>query len=373
VPTFADLALLPTLVQSLSEQGMEQPTPIQERAIPALLEGRALVGVAETGSGKTLAFALPLLHRIKSMELSGSMVEAAGRPRALVLVPGRELGEQVSRVFKGLTHGTRVRVRTVLGGSRKQIARQNVKGAFEVLVATPGRLEQLTASGGLSLEDVRILVFDEADRILDAGFLPSATRVVAACPKGVQLVMVSATLSPTLERAVASLFQTKPLRVRTQGSQQTVHTLKTDNRDVRNGMRSDLLTSVIAEAPELSTILFVNTRDQCDTVAQWLDDEGLAHVSYRGEMDRKERRINLTKFRKGTVSLMVSTDLGGRGLDIPSVGRVINVFLPRTLDNYLHRVGRTARAGRAGLVVNLVTGRDQTLLATIRKREAKRK
>ena len=217
--SFSELSLLPSLISSLSEQELTQPTEVQARTIPALLDDRSLVAVAETGSGKTLSYVLPMLHKLKTLELDGSAVSSAGRPRGLVVVPGRELGDQVSRVFKSLTHGTRLRVRTVLGGSRKQVARRNVSGNFEVLVATPGRLTQLLESGELHLDDVRMLVFDEADQMIDPGFLPVAQRVVSQCPAGTQLAMFSATFPQALEAVVKDLYATKPIMVRTQGSQ----------------------------------------------------------------------------------------------------------------------------------------------------------
>ena len=371
--SFSDLPLLPSLLATLAEQGLTVPMEIQARTIPPLLEGKPVVGVSETGSGKTLAYVLPMLHQLKSLEAGGSAVAETGRPRGLVLAPGRELGEQVSKVFKGLCHGTRLRVRTVLGGSAKKIARQNVAGKFEILVATPGRLVQLLDGGELRLDDVRMLVFDEADQMLDPGFLPVARRIVGDCPRSVQVAMFSATLPQTLETVVRDLFARAPLRVQTRGSQQVVPTLSTDNRTVADGNRSDVLRAALAEDPAAGTLLFVNTRRQVDGVARWLEDEGIEHATYMGEMDRLERRANLARFRSGEVSVLLATDLGGRGLDIERVERVINVHMPQEIDNYLHRVGRTARAGRAGLVVNLVTHRDQPLLAKLKKRESKRR
>jgi len=372
VSTFAELSILPTLVEGLAAQKLRTPTEIQRAAIPDLLAGRSLVGVSETGSGKTLAFALPMLHKLKTLELEGSSVTNPGEPRGLVLLPARELGDQVSRVFKSLTHTTRLRVRTALGGTRKQIARQSVSAPFEILVATPGRVGQLLDSGELRLNDVRFVVFDETDQMLDPGFLPAAERILGACTRNVQLVLFSATLPQKLERVVAALFPKPPKVVRTRGSQQVVPTLRTDTRQVINGRRFDALREVLSEGGATSTMLFVNTREQCDALAEWLDIEGILAVTYRGQMDRRARRENLQRFRSGEVSRLVATDLGGRGLDISSVDRVINVHLPHDLDNYLHRVGRTARAGRVGLVVNLATQRDEPLMAKLRKRGEKR-
>jgi ATP-dependent RNA helicase RhlE len=245
------------------------------------------------------------------------------------------------------------------------MARQNVNGAFEILVATPGRLIQLLDDGELKLNEVRTLVFDEADQMVDAGFLPNAQRIVADCPKNVQLVLFSATLPGALDQAVKTLFRERPVEVRTKGSQRVVPTLTTINRKVHHGDRHTSLMETLQELPGVSTILFANTHEQCDKIGEWLDLEGIGHVSYRGQMERKLRRQNLALFRNGDVSILLTTDLGGRGLDIERVDRVVNVHLPREVDNYLHRVGRTARAGREGLVVNLVTPRDQPLLSRL--------
>lgn len=372
LPSFAEYALLPTLLKTLNEQGLKEPTEIQAATIPPQLKGRSVLGVAETGSGKTLAYVLPLLHELKTLETEGEGVYTAGRPRGLVLVPGRELGEQVCRVLKGLTHDTRLRVRSVLGGTKKQIARQNVKGLFEVLVATPGRLAQFLETRQLLLDDVRVLVFDEFDQLLDPSFLPVATRVLGMCPPKVRLAMYGATLSEALEGAVGELFSSEPLRVRTKGSRLGAQSLKTDNRTVPKGQRFELLRKVLREDPAVSTLLFANTREQVEGLATFLAEEGLSHATYMGQMESQERRKNLTAFRKGEIKLLVATDLGGRGLDIERVDRVINVYLPSDLDNYRHRVGRTARAGRAGLVVNLVTERNLPLMEKLKRLADKR-
>lgn len=367
--SFSEFPLLPTLRATLADQELVTPTEVQAKCIPELLARKSLVAVAETGSGKTLAFVLPMLHHIKELESADSMVEDGGRPRGIVLVPGRELGEQVGRVFKSFTHGTRVRVRMALGGTAKQIARQNVSGPFEILVATPGRLEQLIKQRKVSLADVRFIVFDEADQLLDKGFLPFASKLVRDSKRGVQLAMFSATMRQTLQSVVHAVFGEDPLHIRTRGSSKLVRTLKTVNRRVDDGRRVDVLRKVMREDRDVGTLLFANTRAQCDVIAEWLDEEGIEYVAYMGEMDRTERRKNLAKFRDGEVSVLLTTDLGGRGLDIERVDRVVNVHLPKDADNYLHRVGRTARAGREGLVVNLVTERDKPLIDRLKRME----
>ncbi len=369
--TFADASLLPSLKESLAAQGLTRPTEIQARTLPPQLDGLGVVGVAETGSGKTLAYVLPMLHRLKLLEEGGSAVAQPGRPRGLVVVPSRELGEQVSKVFKSLTHLTRLRVRCVLGGTRKRQARQNIAGLLEVLVATPGRVKQLLDSGELRLDDVRTLVFDEADQMLDPGFLPSARRILEGCSPAVQLVLFSATLPPSLAQVIDALYTKAPVRIQTAGSERLVPTLQTLDVQVVHGRRQEPLLALLAEPGVRGTLLFANTRAQCKRIGAWLDEAGLLWVATMGEQDAKLRRRNLARFRAGEVPILLATDLAGRGLDIDRVDRVINVHLPQQIDNYLHRVGRTARAGRTGQVVNLVTPRDAALMARVARLSAR--
>ncbi len=358
---FTDLALLPTLQATLAEQSLVQLTEIQSRALPVLLAGRSVVGVSETGSGKTLAYALPILHALKTLESDGSRIEKPAHPRAVVIVPTRELGEQVSKVFKPFTHKTRLRVRTVLGGTAMEVAKKNINGPFEVLVATPGRLIKLLDRGFIHFDDVRVLVFDEADQMMDEGFLPDATHIAGACPPRRQLALFSATVSPTVEALIAKLFAGVEV-IRSEGSHKVVATLTTLNRDVKNGDRLPLLAQVLAEKVAGGTMIFTNTREQCDTVAREIAKLGRTCTIYRGEMDKLQRRANLKAFRDGAVDVLVSTDLASRGLDVQHVGRIVNFHLPKDMQNYLHRVGRTARAGRAGVVINFVTERDRPLM-----------
>lgn len=361
---FATFKLRNSLLTTLRKQGLETPTDIQARTIPTLLAGGSLVGVAETGGGKTLAFALPILQRLKALEDAGEAVTVPAQPRALILVPTRELGEQVSKVFKLFTHDTRLRVRTVLGGTTMEVARRNIAGAFEVLVATPGRLVQLLDRELVSLVDVRTLVFDEVDQMLDQGFLRDAERLAGDCPVDRQMVLFSATVSPTVHKLIASLFAHVEV-IESQGSHRLPPTLRTENRFIKDGKRFPVLEKMLTKPYPGGTVLFANTREQCDKVVEELLQKGHACVAYRGEMDKVERRSNLKSFRDGKVSLLVATDLASRGLDVEHVGRVVNYHLPREIENYLHRVGRTARAGRDGLVVNFVTERDAPLMKQV--------
>lgn len=362
--TFADFGLLSSLTRTLKELKITSPTEIQKNTIPLMMSQQSVVGVSETGSGKTLAYALPLLHMLKTLENEGSAITTESTPRAVVVVPTRELGEQVSKVFKMLTHDTRLRVRPALGGMAMEQARRNTSGIFEILLTTPGRLTQMMDQNLIDLSDVRMLVFDEADQLMDQGFLPTSNQIYKACPQDVQLALFSATVSPAVQELINRLFKTAEF-FRSSGSGKTVNTLVTKNLTVTDGKRWPVLESVLKTPVEGGTILFTNTREQCDKLSKELADKGYVAVTYRGEMDPGERRTNLKKFSSGSIKLLVSTDLAGRGLDISNVDRVINYHLPKQKENYIHRVGRTARAGRKGIVINLVTERDEALLAQL--------
>lgn len=364
--TFKDFDLLPSLQKTLKEKGLKNPTEIQERILPLMLAGESVVGIAETGSGKTLAYGLPLLHKLKTLEHEGDHVTDPACPRAIVMVPTRDLGEQIAKVFKTLTHDTRLRVRAALGGMPLEQARRNVANPFEILLATPGRLVQLMKARAIDLSDVSILIFDEADQMMDEGFLPDSEMIAEACPDELQLALFSATESEQVQKMMETLFA-KANVIRSSGSGKTVETLKTKNLRVEDGKRWPLLESLLADEIPGGTILFTNTRDQCDALAKDLQDKGYACGVYRGDMDKVVRRKTIQRFRDGSLKLLVSTDLGGRGLDIENVERVINYHLPKELENYIHRVGRTARAGREGSVFNLVTERDRRLIDAVRE------
>jgi ATP-dependent RNA helicase RhlE len=359
--SFSALELLPSLKAVLSSNGITKPTEIQSRTLPLLLARKSAVGVAETGSGKTLAYVLPMLHVLKTLEVAGQLVKENGRPRGAVVVPTRELGEQVSKVFKTFTHTTRLRVRTALGGTTSEVAKKNITGRFEILIATPGRLIKFLDRGLLNLSDIHMLVFDEAGQMLDEGFLPDAKKIVEQSPEGLQLALFSATVSTQVQELIKALFTGVEV-VRSEGSHRLVPTLKTNNLKVIDGKRLPILEKLLVSPYVGGTLLFTNTREQCDALAELLEKLGRKSAIYRGEMVKTERRANLKAFRKGEIDFLVSTDLGSRGLDLEHVKRVINYHLPQEMENYLHRVGRTARAGRSGLVVNFVTERDQPLM-----------
>ncbi len=358
--TFKDFELISSLQETLQEQGFTRPTEIQDLTLQRLLDGHSTIGLAETGTGKTLAYVLPVLHRLKTLENEGDPVKAGSQPRAIVIVPSRELGEQVSKVFKIFTHSTRLRIRSALGGTTMEMARRNVSGCFEILVATPKRTLQLFEHG-LSLKDVRQIVFDEADQMLDNSFLPTANRLVDACPKNPQMLLFSATISNDVQELICKLFSDVTV-FRSKGSHRVVPNLTTQNELIIKGHRFPVLCDLLKKSVEGGTLIFANTKPQCDILAEQLRENSFKCSVFRGDMDRLERRANLKAFREGQIDILISTDLASRGLDFENVSRVINYHLPQEMENYLHRAGRTARAGRSGLVVNFVTKRDKKLM-----------
>ncbi len=368
---FSDFGLLPSILKTLKDLKIIKPTEVQKNTIPLLLSGQSVVGVAETGSGKTLAYALPLLHALRTLEEEKNPVTENAQPRALIMVPTRELGEQVSKVFKQFTHLTRLRVRPALGGMTFEHARRNIASPFEILLATPGRLVQLIDKDLIDLSDIRTIVFDEADQMLDQGFLPDSDLIVSQCPRDVQLSLFSATVSKSVQELMNKLF-VKAEIFRSSGSGKTVNKLITQNKTVIDGKRWPILEKILKDLikkESTGALLFTNTREQCDALALELLENGFECAIYRGEMDKNERRSNLKKFRNGEIKFLVSTDLAARGLDIDHVDYVINYHLPKQKDNYLHRAGRTARAGRSGVVINLVTERDEKLIADLEGRK----
>jgi ATP-dependent RNA helicase RhlE len=358
--TFNDFTLLSSLQETLREKNFVTPTEIQNLTLPELLNGHSIVGLAETGTGKTLAYVLPILHMLKTLENEGKSVNIKSQPRAIVIVPTRELGEQVSKVFKIFTHTTRLRVRAALGGATMDMAKRNIAGCFEVLVATPNRVLQLIERG-LCLNDVRLIAFDEADQMLDQGFLPTANRIVNSCPPNPQMVLFSATISPVVQELMNKLFS-KVRVLKSEGSHRVVSTLTTKNETIIRGDRFPVIYSLLKKDVKGGTLIFTNTKKQCDKLAEELIEHKFKCAIFRGDMDRLVRRANLKKFCDGEIDILISTDLASRGLDFDHVGRVINYHLPKDMENYIHRVGRTARAGRSGLVINFVTERDRELV-----------
>ncbi len=370
IPHFKSLNLLDSLIHSLKEQNLTQPTEIQSEIIPLLLKEKSVVGISNTGSGKTLAYALPILHVLKKIELNGLPVTEAGQPRALIMVPTRELGEQVAKVFKTLTHSTRLRVRLTLGGMGMADSKKNVSDPFEILIATSDRLVQMAKGEFIDLSAIQFLIFDEADQMLDQGFLPNSEYIIKSCPQGIQMGLFTATTTAAVQSLIDLNFK-EAIVVNKITGRKNSDRLVTKNITIKNGQRFPELEKLLKSKINGGTLIFTNTREQCDELAELIQSKGFKCGIYRGEMDPIIRKKTLQDFRAGKILHLVCTDLAARGLDIPQVKRVINYNLPRLMDNYVHRAGRTARGFDKGEVINFFTERDEKLRAELEGRKAR--
>src|SRR5919201_3787950 len=354
---FADLGLSPPLLEALAHLGYERPTPIQEQAIPALLEGRDVIGQAQTGTGKTAAFGLPML-----MYVEPELPEV----QALVLTPTRELCIQVTQALRAYGERRSVDVVAVFGGApiRDQAARLG-RGAQGV-VGTGGRGLDMIKRHHLFLDSARYVVLDEADEMLDLGFLEDVETILRRCPTGRQTALFSATI-PREIRRLAEKFMHDPVEIQVRAATLTIDTVDPFYVEVIDGEKPDALTRVLkAESPE-QAIVFVRTKAGVDRLARKLNDAGVRVKALHGDMTQGQRDGAMIAFKGGRERLLVATDVAARGLDITGVSHVVNYDIPNSPDVYVHRVGRTGRAGEAGRAITLITPGQRRELEAIER------
>ncbi len=340
--SFADLGVSPALVDALAQQEIVEPTPIQTAAIPPLLEGRDLLGQAQTGTGKTAAFVLPILERIQ-----GNGVQA------LVVAPTRELALQVSRACKRLGKAVRVRVVAVYGGTPYGPQLRALDNGAQVVVGTPGRLLDLLSRGALDLSGLRIAVLDEADEMLQMGFIDDIETLLGAAPESKQVALFSATV-PRAVRGIADRHLKNPIDASIKGDKLAVAKIIQQKVTVRQHDKFSVLQRLLeVETPELA-LIFARTRLGCAELAEQLDEVGLRAVPLHGDMSQAHRELMLRRFRSGQAPILVGTDVAARGLDVEGITHVFNYDLPDDADIYVHRIGRTGRAGREGKAISLV-------------------
>ena len=362
---FSELQLAEPLARAVAEMGYATMTPIQAQAIPVVLQGRDVMGAAQTGTGKTAAFSLPLLQRMLKHE--NSSTSPARHPvRALVLLPTRELADQVAEQVKLYAKYTNLRSAVVFGGMDMKPQTAELKRGVEVLVATPGRLLDHIEAKNCVLNQVEYVVLDEADRMLDIGFLPDLQRILSYLPKSRTTLLFSATFSPEIKRLANSYLQ-DPVTIEVARSNATASTVeqrfyRVDDDDKRAAVRSILRDKGVKQA-----FVFVNSKLGCARLARSLERDGLNTTALHGDKSQDERLKALEAFKSGAVDLLVCTDVAARGLDIKDVPAVFNFDIPFNAEDYVHRIGRTGRAGASGLAVSFVTGRDARLLADIEK------
>jgi ATP-dependent RNA helicase RhlE len=363
---FAQLQLAAPIARAVAEMGYESMTPIQAQAIPVVLTGQDVMGAAQTGTGKTAAFALPLLQRMMKHE-NASTSPARHPVRALVLLPTRELADQVAQQVKLYAKYTNLRSAVVFGGMDMKPQTLELKKGVEVLVATPGRLLDHIEAKNAVLNQVEYVVLDEADRMLDIGFLPDLQRILSYLPKSRTTLLFSATFSPEIKRLANSYLQ-NPVTIEVARSNATASTVEQHFYSVGEDNKRHALHQILKQRGMKQAFVFVNSKLGCARLARSLEREGLKTAALHGDKSQDERLKALESFKKGEVDLLVCTDVAARGLDIKDVPAVFNFDIPFNAEDYVHRIGRTGRAGASGLAVTFVgAGNDARLLADIEK------
>jgi len=360
---FTRLGLRPELLQAVNALGYAAPTPIQEKSLPESMAGRDVIGSAMTGSGKTLAFVLPLLQKLLD-DRAADPHKGGPRVRALVLIPTRELATQVEKAVGELAKHSPVKCALIIGGASFTPQRDALKKGAEVVVATPGRLLDLIRSGDLHLRDVKVAVLDEADRMLDMGFMPDVRRIMKMLPSERQTLMFSATIPPEVERVVNE-FMRSPVRIEVDRPHSAATTVKQAIYPVTEGQKGELLAAIVQSDGVDSVIVFTRTKARADYVAHCLGRKQIACGVLHSDLSQKERDKSMQDFRDGKITILVATDLAARGLDVPEVSHVINYDVPEHADDYVHRIGRTGRAMTEGDAVTLVNFEEERMLPGI--------
>jgi len=363
--SFSNLSLAEPLARAVAEMGYESMTPIQAQAIPVVLTGQDVMGAAQTGTGKTAAFSLPLLQRLLKHE--NSSTSPARHPvRALVLLPTRELADQVAQQVKLYAKYTNLRSAVVFGGMDMKPQTLELKRGVEVLVATPGRLLDHIEAKNAVLNQVEYVVLDEADRMLDIGFLPDLQRILSYLPKQRTTLLFSATFSPEIKR-LANSYLKDPITIEVARPNETASTVEQHFYSVGDDDKRRALVQLVRQRAIKQAFVFVNSKLGCARLARSLERDGLKTTALHGDKSQDERLKALAAFKAGEVDLLVATDVAARGLDIKDVPAVFNFDLPFNPEDYVHRIGRTGRAGASGLAVTFVSGSDGRLVADLEK------
>lgn len=353
--SFQGLGLSEAMLQDLIKAGYTAPTPIQMQAIPPALAGRDVIGCAQTGTGKTAAFAIPMIERLAALP--------KGQPQALILAPTRELALQILATIEKLGRGRRISATVIMGGADMQAQVRGLRQQPDILVATPGRLLDHMWNGTINLAPIKILVLDEADRMLDMGFAPQINQILDALPVERQTLLFSATLPADLTRLVqvsvhnAVRVMVSPSATTADGVTQALHHTTHDSK-------ASLLVSLLGQEQE-TVLVFTRTKHRADKLGRVLGQEGHKVAVLHGDRSLSQRRAALDGFKRGTFRILVATDIAARGIDVANIGHVINFDLPNCPEDYVHRIGRTARMKTTGRATSFVTSEDGLQLRAI--------
>jgi ATP-dependent RNA helicase RhlE len=354
---FSNFGLSPTVLEGVKAMGYVEPTPIQLRAIPLIMSGRDVIGSAQTGTGKTAAFALPILSRLGS---GGKGI------RALILEPTRELAAQVETAFRDLARFTNIRVAVVFGGVGYGKQLEALRSGVDIIVATPGRLLDHMGEGACKLDQVEFLVLDEADRMLDMGFLPDVRRILDRCPRQRHTSLFSATVPPEIETLIQWAMK-NPETVQIGIRRSPADTIKHVVYPVAEAQKTDLLLALLDQVNYDSVIVFCRTKDRADRIGHRLRKSNHSVAILHSNRTQREREQALRGFRDGRFEVLVATDIAARGLDIANVSHVINYDVPQHPEDYVHRIGRTGRAESSGDAFTLMIAEDSRHVAAIER------
>ena len=360
--TFAELTLNQTLLDAIIKGGYETPTPIQEKAIPHILKGKDMLGSAQTGTGKTAAFALPIIQKIQDAKRHGDTKHV----RALVLAPTRELALQIKDNFVIYSKDIKVRTTAIYGGVPKRKQIQALKRGADVVIATPGRLMDLMNQGVIRLDKVEYFVLDEADRMLDMGFIDDVKKIAKSVPNQRQTMLFSATIPKSIEK-LASALLTSPIRVEINPENTPLDTINQSVYFVKRNDKAALLSDILFKEAVTSALVFVRTKHGANDLAKLLNSSGVLTDTIHGNKTQGQRQRTLKSFKQGRVKVLVATDIASRGIDIDDLSHVINYDMPESAETYLHRIGRTARAGKEGVSISFCSPRESHLLKAVQK------
>lgn len=354
---FNALGLSEALLHDLADAKFTSPTPIQEQAIPPALAGRDVIGCAQTGTGKTAAFVIPMIERLSTLP--------KGQPKALILAPTRELALQTLTTIEKLGRSRRISATVIVGGADMQAQVRGLRQRPDILVATPGRLLDHMWNGTILLSSIKILVLDEADRMLDMGFAPQINQILDALPEERQTLLFSATLPADLARLVQASVN-NPVRIMVAPSATTADGVTQAVHHTSHADKSDLLLSLLG-ADKDTALVFTRTKHRADRVGRMLDHAGHRVAVLHGDRSLSQRRAALEGFRRGAFRVLVATDIAARGIDVANIGHVINFDLPNVPEDYVHRIGRTARMKTTGRATSFVTSEDAQQLRAIER------
>jgi ATP-dependent RNA helicase RhlE len=360
--TFPSLGLVEPQLSAVSARGYERPTPIQCRAIPPLLAGRDLLGCAQTGTGKTAAFALPIIQLLRA----SPRIPRPGACRALVVAPTRELAAQIDASFEAYGRGARLARACVFGGVGKAPQVRALERGADVLVATPGRLLDLHSEGRVRLDSVEIVVLDEADRMLDMGFIRDVRKIIALLPERRQTILFSATMPDDIAQLAGRILH-DPIRVSVSPERPAVEMIEQSVAYVEKEDKRAFITALIRERGHSRALVFTRTKHGADRLARSLEREGVAASAIHANKSQNHRTRTLDGFRTGEISVLVATDLAARGIDVEGISHVYNYELPDVAETYVHRIGRTARAGAEGRALALCDTEERPLLRAIER------